>query len=178
MSFDRTVDRTDTPETADPTDVRGLTRRRVLQGAAGVGVIGVAGTVLAACGGEDEPSSTTSESSGSDPGTTSEPDPETSGEEGAAAGIATTADVPVSGGLVLESEKVVITQPADGDFKAFTAICTHQGCTVGEVTDNVIMCPCHGSTYDASTGEVTGGPATAALAAVEIVVDGDQITLA
>ena len=47
---------------------------------------------------------------------------------------------------------------AAGDFKAFTAICTHQGCTVNAVADNVISCPCHGSQYDAS-GRIRKGPA-------------------
>lgn len=167
MSFDRT----DTCEPADPTHLPGLTRRQVLRSAATVGVIGVAGTVLAACAGDDEPGTTPTE------GTSGSSEPPASDGSGAE-GLAAIADVPVNGGLVLESEKIVITQPADGDFKAFTAVCTHQGCTVNEVTDNVIRCPCHGSTYDASTGEVTRGPATVALAPIEIAVDGDQITLA
>jgi len=149
-------------------DPRGLTRRRVLQGAAGVGVIGVAGTVLAAC-------------SGDEPTTTPTGDASTPAETGSAASgaIAGTADVPVSGGLVVESpDAIVITQPAEGEFKAFSAICTHQQCTVATITDNVIMCPCHGSTYDASTGEPTGGPAPSALTPIEITVDGDEILLA
>jgi Rieske Fe-S protein len=162
------VDQTDPLATVDPNDERGLTRRRVLQGAATVGVLGVAGTVLAACGGDDPPSTT-------DPTGSADP---TSGESSATEALATTADVPVGGGLVLPDEKIVLTQPTAGDFKAFTAVCTHQGCTVGSVADNVIVCPCHGSRYDASTGENVGPPAAAPLAAIEIAVDGDQITLA
>jgi Rieske Fe-S protein len=130
----------------------------VLQGAATVGVIGVAGPVLAACGGDDAPSTTPT--------------------GGSSADAIAVADVPVSGGLILQTEKVVITQPAAGDFKAFTAVCTHMGCLVNQVVDNVIRCPCHNSTYDASTGEPTGGPAPRALAPVDITVEGDQITLA
>jgi Rieske Fe-S protein len=158
------LDRTDPLATEHAAGTPALTRRRVLQGAATVGVIGVAGTVLAACGGGNDPGTTPSSSSG--------------GGSAGGEGIATTADVPVSGGVILQTEKIVITQPADGDFKAFTAVCTHMGCLVGSVTDNVIKCPCHGSTYDASTGEVIGGPAPRPLAAVDITVDGDQITLA
>ncbi|MEJ7725902.1 MAG: Rieske (2Fe-2S) protein [Actinomycetes bacterium] len=165
MSFDRIH------PAAPADDPRGLTRRRVLQGAASVGAIGVAGTVLAACGSDDVPGSTSSGGSSSAPA-------ETSAGSGDGA-IASTADVPVGGGLILESpEAIVITQAAEGDFKAFTAICTHQQCVVGAVTDNVIMCPCHGSTYDASTGEPTGGPAPSALAPIQITVEGDQILLA
>jgi len=165
MSFDAI------PPAERADDPRGLTRRRVLQGAASVGAIGVAGTVLAACGGDDEPGTSPGGGSSSAPAETSAG----SGGEG----IASTADIPVGGGLILESpEAIVITQAAEGDFKAFTAICTHQQCAVGSVTDNVIMCPCHGSTYDASTGEPTGGPAPSALAPIQITVEGDQILLA
>lgn len=162
------IDRTEPGTTTDADDRSGLTRRSVLQGAAGVGVIGVAGTVLAACGG-DEPT-TTPTGGASTPAATG---------GGASGSIAGTADVPVSGGLVLESpDAIVITQPVEGEFKAFSAICTHQQCPVGTVTNNVIMCPCHGSTYDATTGEPTGGPAPSALSPIEITVDGDQILLA
>ena len=149
-----------------------LTRRRVLHGAAGLGVLGVTGAALAACGGEETPSGSTSPSSsagGSSASGSSEP---------AAAALAATADVPVGGGVVFETEKVVLTQPTAGDFKAFSAVCTHQGCTVASVTDNVIACPCHGSMFDAATGEVVGGPAKAPLPTQEISVDGDQIMLA
>ncbi len=161
MSFDAI------PPAERADDPRGLTRRRVLQGAASVGAIGV----LAACGGDDELGTSPGGSSSSAPAETS------AGSSGE--GIASTADIPVGGGLILESpEAIVITQAAEGDFKAFTAICTHQQCAVGAVTDNVIMCPCHGSTYDASTGEPTGGPAPSALAPIQITVEGDQILLA
>src|SRR5690349_15478085 len=43
-----------------------------------------------------------------------------------------TTDVPVGGGVIVDERNVVVTQPTAGQFKAFTAICTHQGCTVAE----------------------------------------------
>jgi nitrite reductase/ring-hydroxylating ferredoxin subunit len=96
----------------------------------------------------------------------------------AGAELATTDEVPVGGGIILTDENVVITQPTAGEFKAFTAVCTHQSLTVTSVEDGQIKCDNHGSSYSAATGEVEGGPAPSALSAVEIKVDGDRILAA
>ena len=71
----------------------------------------------------------------------------------------------------------MVTQPADGDFKAFTAVCTHQGCIVADVSGGTINCNCHGSKYNIEDGSVENGPATKGLAEIPISVDGDSITL-
>lgn len=123
--------------------------------AAGVAVATTAG--LAACG-----------SSGGDT---------PSGDGSAAGGAIATADIPVGGGKVYEAQKVVVTQPTAGDFKAFSAVCTHQGCTVSGVADGVITCPCHGSTFDIATGDVKQGPATAPLPAKTVTVASDTVTV-
>ncbi|GCD94170.1 iron-sulfur protein [Embleya hyalina] len=86
-------------------------------------------------------------------------------------------DVPVGGGKIYDDAKVVVTQPTAGDFKAFTAVCTHQQCLVGSVAGGQIHCPCHNSNYDANTGAVLGGPAPRPLAAKPIVVTNGQIVL-
>lgn len=143
------------------TDTTDLTSRRaVLGGAAAVG----AGAVLAACGGGDsEPSSGSTSSDGAGTG---------GGADAPADGvIGTTADVPVGGGTVFQDQKVVVTQPAEGEFKAFTAVCTHSGCTVGSVEGDTIQCNCHGSQYSAADGSVKQGPASKALAAKKVSVD-------
>ena len=49
--------------------------------------------------------------------------------------------VPVGGGVVLEDAEVVVTQPEARKFHAFSAVCTHKGCTVNKVADGVIECP-------------------------------------
>ncbi|MFH8801799.1 Rieske (2Fe-2S) protein [Streptomyces sp. NPDC017936] len=92
--------------------------------------------------------------------------------------LAATADIPVGGGTVFAEEKVVVTQPAKGDFKAFSAICTHQGCTVSTVADGTINCACHKSSFSIADGSVTAGPATEPLPAEPITVRGDTIALA
>ena len=130
-----------------------VSRRLVLRGAA-VGAVAL--PVLTACG---------------------------SGPEKAAApqggqALTSTKDVPVGGGTVLSDQKIVVTQPAQGEFKAFTAVCTHQGCVVASVKGGTINCDCHGSKFDAETGEVASGPASTPLEEVAIQVDGDRIVTA
>ncbi|MFD6424621.1 Rieske (2Fe-2S) protein [Streptomyces sp. NPDC060198] len=92
--------------------------------------------------------------------------------------LGSTGDVPEGGGKVFAEQGVVVTQPTAGQFKAFSATCTHQGCAVSGVTDGAITCPCHQSTFDPATGEPTGGPATVALPAKQIKVTDGSITLA
>lgn len=129
--------------------------------------------LLAACGDDDEPGTSTSTQTEETPSDTGSPSPSAS-DEGAGELVAA-ADVPVGGGVVLEEQKVVVTQPAEGEFMAFTAVCTHQGCLVGSVKDNTINCPCHGSQFSAEDGSVVTGPATAPLEAVGVAVDGDSV---
>lgn len=86
-----------------------------------------------------------------------------------------TADVPVGGGRILRDEKIVVTQPEVGEFKAFSAICTHQHCLVSEVKDRTIDCPCHGSRFRITDGSVAHGPATRPLPEERIAVEGNSV---
>ncbi|MGC5028478.1 Rieske (2Fe-2S) protein [Micromonospora sp. DT229] len=92
--------------------------------------------------------------------------------------LATLADIPVGGGAIFASAGVVVTQPTEGDIKAFSATCTHQGCTVTSVDGGVITCACHNSVFDIADGSVRSGPARAPLPAANVTVDGDAIRLA
>src|SRR5688500_13013071 len=60
------------------------------------------------------------------------------------------------------SDSFLVTQTGQGSFSAFTAICTHEQCTVTGFQSGVFVCPCHGSQYNTS-GQVQQGPATRAL---------------
>jgi Rieske Fe-S protein len=91
--------------------------------------------------------------------------------------LAATTDIPVGGGIVLADQQIVVTQPSAGQFKAFSAICTHQGCTVSAVTDGAIKCPCHGSSFAVADGSVITGPARKPLPPRAVKVDGTSVTL-
>ena len=86
--------------------------------------------------------------------------------------IAQTSDVPVGGGLIVDD--VVITQETAGDFRGFSSVCTHRGCSVESVSGGLIVCPCHHSLFGLD-GSVAGGPASRALRSVSIKVEGGQI---
>lgn len=83
--------------------------------------------------------------------------------------------VPVGGGVVVPSARVVLTRDAAGSLHAFSALCTHQGCVVASVRHGSINCPCHGSRFDAKTGAVVAGPAPAPLAPVSVDVTGGVV---
>jgi Rieske Fe-S protein len=138
-----------------------LTRRHALTGAVTVG-LGV--PFLAACGGDD------GGSTASDGGSSPEPK--------AGEALGPTSDVPVGGGTIYPDQKVVVTQPTEGEFKAFSAVCTHQGCPVTGVEGGTINCTCHGSKFSIEDGSVSNGPATSPLAAVEVSVEGGEISTA
>jgi Rieske Fe-S protein len=132
----------------------GVSRRGVLRGAAAVGVVGAAGVALAACssGGGGPPAS----------GPTV---------------VGPTSDVPVGGGKVYKDDKVVVTQPVAGQFKAFSAVCTHAGCLVDGVKDGTIQCPCHGSQFKIADGSVANGPATSPLPAKTVAVQNGKLVV-
>jgi Rieske Fe-S protein len=147
--------------TEDSRSALETTRRGAL---AGLGVAGVA-VVVAACGGGSSGGSSTTGSSGS-------------GGSGSGASLGATSDIPVGGGKIFTADKVVVTQPTAGEFKGFSAICTHMGCTVDKVADGTIDCPCHGSKYSVKDAHVVHGPAPKPLPVKNIKVANGKISLA
>jgi Rieske Fe-S protein len=142
-----------------------LSRRSVLRGSGVVAVGAVAGFLLARRSDAARGTGTAvaANAYGPDPAST-------------ASTLASVDDIPDGGGLVLDDQRVVLVRSGD-DVRAFSATCTHQGCTVDGVTDGVITCPCHGSAFDAGTGEVVTGPATRALDPVQVEVADGAVTL-
>lgn len=142
-----------------PADAGHLSRRAVLVG--GAAVAGLAGAgILAACA---SPSGGTG--SGSAP------------TASAGADLVALADVPVGGAVSVttpDGVEIVVAQPTAGQVVAFSAVCTHMGCIV-KPDGAELACPCHGSRFQAATGEVVKGPASKALPAVQVKVDGGQV---
>ncbi|MFJ9795185.1 Rieske (2Fe-2S) protein [Streptomyces sp. NPDC101145] len=158
-----------------------VARRTVVAAAGGAGLA----AVLTACGGPDGAAPPAAGGAGQGAGGGygtggANGTGGAAGSGGAAGGrvLARKSEIPEGGGKVFADQGVVVTQPAAGQFKAFSAMCTHQGCAVKDVADGVINCPCHGSTFDAADGSVKAGPATAPLAPASITVEGDAIKLA
>jgi Rieske Fe-S protein len=158
----------------------GTSRRALLAGAGAVG----AGVLLAACGddggGPGPGGQPPPPGNGGQPAPPAPPPPDDDDDlpEGALAAVS---EVEVGGGLVNSRANVVVTQPAQGEFRAFSATCTHEGCQVASVRNGTINCPCHGSQYSIEDGSVVqaafGGPpgSQRPLAQVEIEVEGDTI---
>lgn len=163
----------------EPDQHRPTSRRSLVRGLA---VGGLALPLLAACGGESSSSSASSggppQRSAAGPNGTgasgSGPAPDAQGGHA----LTTTAKVPQGGGEILPRAKVVVTQPVKGDYKCFSAVCTHAGCLVGTVQGGAIICPCHGSRFSVKDGSVLSGPATRPLPEYKITVQGNKITRA
>lgn len=140
-------------------------RRNVITGmaAAGVGV-----PLLAACGSAATSGTAPQQSKSHTPASSAAP----SGSSSLTALVKTT-DVPVGSGVILS--QAVVTQPTAGVFKAFSPVCTHQGCTVAQIQNQQILCPCHGSAFSISTGAVEGGPAPSPLPPISITTKNGEV---
>ncbi|MER0244323.1 Rieske (2Fe-2S) protein [Streptomyces sp. HSW2009] len=127
-------------------------RRTVLRGAA---LAGAAGVGVAACSpGEKRPGPAT---------------PTAPVELGAPE------EVPVGEAKLYRNDRLMVMQPAQGQFKAFSAVCTHGGCILSKIVDGEARCGCHGSRFDPATGKVIDGPANAPLPSVPVRVEGGKL---
>lgn len=156
----------------DPTD---LSRRTILT----IGSAGAVGGALALAGcAADAPSSSAPPSSTAPPLAEETPASPTAAPDAPPVGddIAALADVPVGGSIdaKINGEPALIAQPTAGQVVAFSAVCTHQQCVVAAAGDE-FHCPCHGSMFDAATGDVIQGPALEPLTAIRVAVSGDRI---
>ena len=160
--------------TQEPQRDTRATRRGVL---AGVGLVGLAGAVSACSSGGSSSSPAGAASASTAPASAPGSASAAAGTGSATGALATTSEIPVGSGKIFTAEKVVVTQPTSGDFKAFSAVCTHMGCIVSQISNGTIDCPCHGSQYSIKDGAVVAGPAPSPLPAEAIKVSGTSIIL-
>ncbi|MEU7021350.1 Rieske (2Fe-2S) protein [Streptomyces sp. NPDC048717] len=130
------------------------TRRTVLKGAA---LAGAAGLGVAAC------------STDSNLGHAQNPVPTAPVDLGAPA------DVPVGGAKLYREQRLLVHCPAEGQYKAFSAQCTHAGCVLDKIENNEGNCPCHHSRFDVATGKAIQGPATVPLPEVPVRVENGKL---
>ena len=72
-------------------------------------------------------------------------------------------------------QQSVLVHLEDGEFAAYSAVCTHQACTVA-YKDGNLACPCHGSVFDPANGaEVLNGPASRALPEIPVRVENGRV---
>ncbi|MFC9277569.1 Rieske 2Fe-2S domain-containing protein [Streptomyces collinus] len=69
-------------------------------------------------------------------------------------------EVPKGGAKLYRDRNVVVSRDASGGLKAYSTICTHAGCPINKLQGTTLVCPCHGSQFDAVTGKVVQSPAT------------------
>ena len=162
-------------------------RRALVLGGAYAGVLAAASGALAALvavvGRALNTSSSSSASGAPSPGATTTPTPRSSGSHKAQpAGrvIAAASAVPVGSAVGFHDNgnaPAWLVHEQNGDFRAFSAVCTHAGCTVEFDPNGGFVCPCHGGQYSAETGAVVAGPPPAPLSRIPVTVVGGNVRL-
>jgi Rieske Fe-S protein len=158
------------------------TRRTVLRAAGLLALTGAGAATLGSCSAGAEsgtppatPAAATTSPPSSPSPTADASSPSASNAQAPDGPSVATSKVPVGSGVILEDADYVVTQPSKGEYKAFSKICTHQGCPVASVDNGVIHCNCHGSEYSIEDGSVTNPPATKGLAESKTTVFKDKV---
>ncbi|WP_404815737.1 Rieske (2Fe-2S) protein [Streptomyces thermolineatus] len=84
-------------------------------------------------------------------------------------------DVPVGEAKLYRDKRILVARTAEDEYKAFSAVCTHQGCPLDEIRDGLANCPCHRSLFDPATGRAEQGPAVDPLPSVPVRVENGRL---
>ncbi|MEW2619739.1 Rieske (2Fe-2S) protein [Streptomyces sp. NPDC048106] len=126
-------------------------RRTVLRGAA---VVPVAGLGLAAC---------------------SAPGGSAAAEPTAPVDLGAESEVAEGGAKLYKDHNVVVSRDKSGTLKAYSTVCTHAGCAINKLRGTTLICPCHGSEFDAVSGKVVQAPATEPLTELSVKTEKGRI---
>jgi cytochrome b6-f complex iron-sulfur subunit len=170
-----------------------ITRERFIRYGAALTLAPAGAVALASCGGgsssgetgsSEAPQETTRTAAPEETASRTEPAAEETTAQGSSSGAegVIAAESEVSPGSAVEfedgGEPAVLVRLESGDFVAYSAVCTHQGCAVA-YDSGQLSCPCHGSVFDPANGAaVVNGPATAPLAEIPVSVEGGSVTRA
>lgn len=131
-------------------------RRSLLCSAAAAGIAGLG---LTSCAGEDAGW------------------PKSPAAESEAVKVGKPEEVPVGGAKIYREHRLLIAQPRQGEYRAFSAVCTHGGCVLSSVSKLEANCACHGSVFDANDGSVVRTPATVDLPEYPVEVKGGVLVV-
>lgn len=151
-----------------------ISRDKFIRLAGTIGV-GVTAASVAACGGSSGDSGGGGNGSGGGESAAKKPE-----GEGGASAIAAESDVASGSAVKFDDagEDAWLVHLDNGDFVAYSAVCTHQGCVVA-YKDGGLACPCHGSVFDpADGGKPTTGPAQTPLPEIPVKVEGGNVVKA
>ncbi len=184
----------DTPNPPDETEGTGLDRRGAIRGFSAMGLAAFVAPLAASRPDADDPITSlikTLTGGGSEPAPPSSPPPapepkpptkvksvEPKGDyvKASKTEMGTTGDVPLNSGKLYESDQYIVTQPKEGVFVGFDALCTHEGCPVDIFSEpGKMSCGCHGASFDLASGKPTAGPAKKPMPKKPIVIEGDKI---
>jgi arsenite oxidase small subunit len=155
-----------------------ISRKSFVRLGAAVGVGAAVSSTLAACGGGSGGQDSGGGNGGGAEGPATSSGEKTGGSGGQA--IASVSQVRPGSAVKIRNKgnPAVLVHLQSGDFVAYSAVCTHQGCTVA-YKDGQLACPCHGSVFDPRTGgSVVNGPATQPLPQIPVEVRGGRVFLA
>ncbi|SCF95185.1 Ferredoxin subunit of nitrite reductase or a ring-hydroxylating dioxygenase [Streptomyces sp. DconLS] len=84
-------------------------------------------------------------------------------------------DVAKGGAKLYKDHNVVVSRDKSGTLKAYSTVCTHAGCPINKLQGTTLICPCHGSEFDAVTGKVVQSPATEPLTELSVKTQNGRI---
>jgi Rieske Fe-S protein len=156
-------------------------RRNILR----FGVLGFFSLVIAACskavtGSSSEPANNQNNEEVESGATVEETQPAETGEEVSQSLVIAQVSALVAGEgfnfTANDGTEAILFKTSDEKVYALSRICTHEGCSVNfDMSQNKLICPCHGAEYESGEGNVLSGPTQRALKKINVKIEGDNV---